>query len=178
MMFECSITAPRDKQRKITLKKEPILQEIDRLSYKLSDSAIEDARKDKVATDTEDELDGAIINSFLEGREAVLRKRLTFCLIEEECVEIDNTNAMNSDFVFQFQLSKEFNDREMRTAVQLMHQYLVKGTLVDWYMHTGVDTGTLGIEVRDLENTIIGIFRRPYTVCSPRIAYMNSYKIR
>ena len=133
-----------------------------------------DARKDKVATDTEDELDGAIINSFLEGREAVLRKRLTFCLIEEECVEIDNTNAMNSDFVFQFQLSKEFNDREMRTAVQLMHQYLVKGTLVDDDQIVVISTH----QVRDLENTIIGIFRRPSTVCSPRIAYMNSYKIR
>lgn len=167
---------PREKERKITLHKAEILQDIDTLSYKLSETT---GSGDNVASDAEDSLDSAIISQMMQARDSQLRKKLAFCLKEEEVIEVDNTATIEEDFVYELLLPLSFADSSLKVAVQLMHNYIVRGTLLDWYTQIGTQYGApLVTEVNSLESQIVDIFRVPGFVKHPSMPYMKSYKIR
>lgn len=172
MMIGHVMKEPREKERRITLRSENITTDIDRLTYKLADTAVEGVAKDSISSDSEDNLDGAIISRLLNERAAVLRKRLTFCLKPETIVEIDDDNESSDEFVFDFILPGKFNDAELRNAVTMMHEYLVRGTLMDWYNKLGVAFGqSMVYEVAELESKVVDIFRKPGFVKHPTMFY-------
>lgn len=172
MMLGHVMKEPREKERRIVLRSENITKAINRLTYKLADTAIEGLAKDSVSSDSEDNLDGAIISELLSARVAVLRKRLTFCLKEETIIEIDNDNISQAEYVFDFILPGKFKDNELRNAGMLMHEYLVRGTLMDWYNKIGVAFGqSMVYEVTELESKVVDIFRKPGFVKHPTMFY-------
>ena len=170
---------PRLKQRKITLHKNLLLHDIDVMSYKLAETSLQGEARDHVASASEDGRDGAVIGQLLEAREAALRKKLTFCLRETEIIEIDNVTELEGTFVYDLNLPASFKDIELHTAVKLMHDYLVKGVLMDWYTHIGTNFGsTLAAEVVQLESKVVDIFRKPGFVNHASAVYYESHKIR
>lgn len=170
---------PRFKHRKITLHKNMIFHDIDVQSYKLAETSVEGSTKDKIASDSEDRLDGAVLTQLMEAREAEIRKKLAFCLDPLTLVEIDNTTTLEPDYVFMFRLPVSFNDNELRVAVKLMHEYMVKATLMDWYTHIGTNFGgAYAVEVAQLESRITDIFRKPGFVNHPSVMYVKSYRSR
>ena len=170
---------PRLKQRKITLHKNLLLHDIDVMSYKLAETSLQGEARDNVASDSEDGLDGAVIGQLLEARESALRKKLAFCLKEIEIIEIDNVTELDGTFVYDLILPASFKDIELRTAVKLMHDYLVKSVLLDWYTHIGTNFGsTLAVEVVQIESKVLDIFRKPGFVSHSRTVYYESHKIR
>lgn len=170
---------PKLKQRRIILHKSQILHDIDLFSYKLAETSVEGDAKDNVASDSEDLLDGAIISQLMESRDATIRKKLSFCLREESIPVVDNTTDLEGDFIYDLNLTPSFKDSELKTAVRVMHDYMVKGTLMDWYVQIGTSFGsTLGVEVLQLESRIADIFRKPGFVRHPEMIYHKSYRTR
>lgn len=170
---------PRTKLRKITIHKNLIFREIDRLSFRLADTAAEDVLKDKISTDTEDALDGSILNSLLEQREATIRQKLSFALQDEEITELDNSNTMNGDFVYNVVLPESFPDKQLPMMAKSLNDYLVKGTLLDWYTSIGTSFGAnLIAEVTQLESRVVDIIRKPSFVRHPSVVYFNPHKSR
>lgn len=171
--------ACRVKKRTITLHRNQICKDIDLLSYKLGETALEGAVRDSVASDSADALDGAVISRLLDDRAMTLRKRLAFCIEEEEVETIDNTPDIDSDYEFKFRLPKKFKDSNMAVAMRLMHDYLVRGTLMDWYNKIGTSYGVGMVqEVTELESKILDIFRVPGIVSHPFMVYYPSYRSR
>lgn len=169
---------PRWKKRRIVLHKNQILHDIDVLSYKLAEVAAGESG-DKVASDSEDVLDGSVMAQLLETREASMRKKLTFCLMPVEIIEVNNTPELEPDFKYNVKLPVSFDDNELRPAVRLMHEYLVKATLMDWYTHIGTSFGApLATEVQELESKVVDVFRKPGFVTHPSMVYMKSYRDR
>ncbi len=178
-MIETVRSEPRCKRRKITLHKNNIVHDIDVLSYKLAETSVDEPARDNVASDSETGLDGAVIAKLMDAREASLRKKLGFCLEDEEIIEIDNTEDLEPDYVFELRLPIGFDDKELKTAVRLMHDYLVKGTLLDWYVSIGTNFGApLTGDVLLTESKVVDIFRKPGFVNHPDMIYWPSYKVK
>lgn len=178
-MIEYINKEPRTKQRKITIHKSQVLYDMDAMTYKLSEVAIDGDSGDKFSTDTEDRLDGTIVSQFIESREALLRKRLAFCLVPEEILEVDNMGSLDADYVFNFILPQSFNDGDLRPAMKFMHDYIVRGALADWYTSLGTNYGIAFAQQAETdENMLLDIFRVPGFVRHPGLIAQKSYKIR
>lgn len=170
---------PREKRRRLVLYKNNILHDIDVLSYKLAETSIQGDVKDSVASDSEDALDGSVMGRLMDSREASLRKKLGFCLNEAEIFEVSNSSEPEEQYIYDFHLPVSFKDIELKTAVSLMHDYLVKATLMDWYTHIGTTFGAaLSIDVLQLESKVVDIFRKPGFVSHPEMIYCPSYRTR
>lgn len=180
MEYEHIHREDRLKTRKITIRKATLCKDIDAFSYKLADTVAEGAVRDAIASDSAEGLDSYVIMSLLDGRAAVLYKRLNFCLADEEIEEVsDIDNALSSDYVFTFSLPGRFRDTNLVTASKLMRDYLVKSVLMDWLNKIGTNYGAslLG-EVVDTESKIVDIFRLPGFVHHAHVPYVASHKIR
>lgn len=151
------------KTRRVVLRTSSILKDVDSLTYKLTDTVnIEGINKDSVTSDVEEPLDGFILNQFMDARVACLRKRLSFCLADETIVEVDNDNKACSEYVFDLILHKSFKDHDLKVAASMMHDYVVRGILLDWYTKLGTNIGAnLFSEVTALESKIVDLFREP-----------------
>ncbi len=170
---------PRTKQRKIILKKDNISRDVDSLSYKLADSVAEGDTKDAIASDSNEILDGVIIGRLIDGRVAELYKRLEFCLEDVEIESADDDLDLTPSYEFRLLLPERFKDTNLRSAASMMHDYVVKGVLVDWYNHTGVNYGrNLEDDVVRLESAVVSMFRVPGFVHHYSIPFEASYKIR
>lgn len=171
---------PRHKLRRIRLGREGIFRDIDCLTFKLAETVVaEPEARDKVASDSEDSLDGALITSFMDARAAQLRKRLAFCLECECTVSVDDGSDLEPDYEFRFRLPAAFKDSNLKVAAKKMHDYLVKGSVLDWYTQTGTGYGAALIgEVVELESQIVDIFRVPGFVSHPGLSFIHSYKLR
>lgn len=170
---------PRTKQRKIILKKDNISHDVDALSYKLADTVAEGATKDAIASDSNEILDGVIIGRLIDGRVAELYKRLEFCLEDVEVETADDDLDLTPSYEFRFLLPERFKDTNLRSAASLMHDYVVKGVLVDWYNHTGTNYGArLEDDVIKLESAVVSMFRVPGFVHHYSIPYVQSFKTR
>ena len=149
------------KTKKIVLHVDNILREIDQLSYKLGETVLEGTpSKDAVSTDSDDTLDGDILRNLLDARDAQIRKRLAFCLTECDVEEIHDCDCERHVLVYEVSVPEDARAISMRAALTAMHDYMVKGTLMDWYNRIGTAYGaTLAVEVQQLESRIIDTFR-------------------
>ena len=167
---------PRTKQRRITLYKNDIMEEIDRLSYKLAETSVGGEAGDNISTDSEDSLDAKVLDDLMDVRDSIIRKRLSFCLQQETIYEISNRDEAEHEYIFDVILPESFPDKDLKTAVHLMHSYYVKATLMDWYDKIGTAYGgSMALEVMQLESKIVDIFRRPTFVGHPSIILQTNY---
>lgn len=171
--------APRIKTRRITLKKDNISHDVDALNYKLAETTSEGAVRDNIASDSNEVLDGVVIGRFIDSRVAELYKRLDFCLEDVEVESADNDLDLTPSYEFRFLLPEKFKDTNLRSAASMMHDYVVKGVLIDWYNHIGSNYGArLEVEVARLESAVVSLFRVPGFVHHYSIPYVQSFKTR
>lgn len=145
------------KTRIITIFKDKVLADIDALSSKLADTVVEGVEgKDAVASESDYGLDGYVISSLLDHRDALLRKRLVSILEKEVIETIDNAGENEDTYVYTLILPEDYEDTRLRSAVRLIHDYLVRGTLADWYTKIGTSYGAeLLADAEGIENGIV-----------------------
>lgn len=131
------------KERTVVLKVKDLFFDIDAYSYSLSQMGAEVGRQnDTVATETESEFGRRTLRRCMEQRVALLRQTLKKCLkdTEDQAEKTDVLGTADS-FTFVFQVSKEAQDSVFEPVKDLMHEYVVKGTLKDWYDYLGLTGG-------------------------------------
>lgn len=146
------------------------MRDIDALTYKYSNVAISKADPraiDEVASDREDNLDASILARLVGFRDAEIRKRLLFCLVDSEKEEV--TSAPEDEFVYQLELPSSYKTDALKVLCSKIHEYLVKGGLLDWYTQMGVNTNIsrLDQQVTALESSIVSLIRVPSGVKRP-----------
>lgn len=162
------------KVRTITLYKKAIHYDIDALTYKLTEATmqgVDQKAKSAVASDYKDTFDASVLGRLTDYRDATLRRRMQFCIAQdEEITSFDNRpkNA-ESSYVFKLKLPIGFKDAGLETLGTKMHEYMVKGGLLDWYIQTGVSVNIAPLkeQVSELEDSIINMIRVPSTMKKP-----------
>lgn len=160
------------KERTITLYKKAIHFDIDALTYKLTEATmhgIDQKARSAVASDREDSFDSEVLGRLTDYRDATLRRRMQFCIKEVEVLEFDNKPKKVDSYKYVLVLPEGFKDSNLQNLGTKMHEYLVKGALLDWYIQTGVNVNSKPLEeqVSELEDSIINMIRVPSTLRKP-----------
>ena len=160
------MTVYETKERKITLLKEGILYDIDALTFKLTEATmqgVDPKSKSAVASDRGDDLDSSILNRLADYRDATIRQRLQFCLKAVEITEYTNKPSEETDYVYDLVLPVAFKDASLQMVGTKIHEYIVKGALLDWYTQMGVATNlnALTNQVAEIEGSIVNMLRVP-----------------
>lgn len=148
------------KERRITLHKKPMSDEIDAHTSKFVEGGdSQSVRQDNaISSDTDETLDGTIIEQMMQYRDAKLRMKLEAFMQEETVEEVDNLIALESTFVYNLSLPEEFKDANLRPLGMLMHKYIVWGCLFDWYAQLGLSQAkTYGSQLEEIEDEIMSI---------------------
>lgn len=157
------------KTRRIILHKDQVLYDIEGLAYKLTEAtALEGKAKNTLAADHNETLDGRLLARMMDLRDALLRKRLRFALAPmEQSVACDNP-ATAEEFVYDLSLNDQFDDNMLEVVKTYMHDYIVRGALLDWYKRLGLQTGAVDVvEVAELEESIVSTLRTPSYIRRP-----------
>lgn len=160
------------KERVITLYKKNVHYDIDALTYKLTEATMQGAdqkAKSAVASDKDEVFDASVLARLTDYRDATLRRRLQFCLKEEEITSFDNKPSADDSYIYNLVVPVGFKDVMIKTIGTKMHEYLVKGGLLDWYVQTGTSTNIkpLSDQVAELESEIVGMLRVPNNLKKP-----------
>lgn len=160
------------KIRKVTLYKKAVHYDIDALTYKLTEATmqgVDQKAKSAVASDREEIFDASVLGRLTDYRDATLRRRLQFCIKDEEVTEFTNKPGEDPAYTYEFVLPIGFKDANLQNLGTKMHEYLVKGALLDWYVQMGVSVNTKPLEaqVSDLELSIVNMVRVPSTLRKP-----------
>lgn len=159
------------KERTISLSKSQVHYDIDALTYQLTESmmqASDPKARNAVASDQNDTYNKSVLTRLTDYRDATLRRKLLFCLKEEEEVEsFSNDLDTDSDYVYTIVVPASF--KGLKSLGMKMHEYLVKGGLLDWYIQSGVtvSTAALADQVNALESEIVCMLRVPSSVKKP-----------
>lgn len=151
------------KTRRIILHKDQVLYDIEALAYKFTEAtALEGKTKNTLAADHNETMDGRLLARMMDVRNAQLRKRLSFTLIPLlQDVACDKPGE-SKEFVFDLRVSDKFDDNQLEVVKTYMHDYLVRGVLLDWYKKLGLQTTAVDAgEVLETEENIVSIMRGP-----------------
>lgn len=151
------------KTRKIILHKDQILYDVEGMAYKFAEAnALEGKAKNTLAADHNETLDGRLLSRMMDVRDARLKKRLRFALAPvNRDVSCDNPGE-EQEYVYSLSLADGFDDNMLDVVKVQMHEYIVRGALLDWYKRLGMQTAAVDpIEVADLEENIVSSLRTP-----------------
>lgn len=162
----------------ITIYKKAVLASIDAQTFKRVDgvfSAESDQMKNALSSDSEENLDKHILHEHMEQRDANIRKRLAFCLVAED-EELSVNNLLEVEvptFVYNLSVPDTFDKQRLQILAKKMHNYIVQGTLLDWYATQNMKGNVSAGELEDLEAEIVGMLRssfvkRPLQPFGPR----------
>jgi hypothetical protein len=100
----------------------------------------------------------------MEKRDADIRKRLTFCLLsDDEDLTADNLLEVDvPTFVYNLSVPDSFDKQRLQGLAKRMHNYIVQGTLHDWYATQNMKGNVTAEELEDLENDIVYMLRSSY----------------
>lgn len=162
----------------ITIYKKAVLASIDAQTFKRVDgvlSAESDQMKNALSSDSEEILDKHILHEHMEQRDANIRKRLAFCLVaEDEDLSVNNLLEVEGPtFVYNLSVPDTFDKQRLQILAKKMHNYIVQGTLLDWYATQNMKGNVSAGELEDLEAEIVGMLRssfvkRPLQPFGPR----------
>lgn len=96
-----------------------------------------------VSSDTSEDNDGFIITVYRDRRDAQLRRALRYCLVEEEIYDgmvIDSFGDSGKWYIYKLSLPADakYTVSDLTAASNLMEDYIVRGTLYDWYLNVGM----------------------------------------
>lgn len=152
------------KDRTLTIRKQELLADINALTYKFSSRVIQGAAaQDLVASDTKDNLDGTILNRFMDYRDSRIRKKMKFALAVQDVDMANDTMQMAEDYVYHLTLNDLFPDSTLKAVANLIHRYIVWGTLFDWYLNLGLmeQAQYYKAEADELEKEVVRNLRVP-----------------
>lgn len=151
------------KTRTIMLHKDEILYDIEGLAYKFAESnALEGKAKNALAADHEEILDGRLLSRMIKSRYVHLIDFLSFALAPVSQEKSCNGLSEESVFTITLSLSDKFNDNMLDVVQTKMHEYIVRGVLLDWYKRLGIQTAAVdGGELLELEESIVSVLRTP-----------------
>ena len=162
----------------ITLYKTLVLASIDAQTFKRVDgvlSAESDQMKNALSSDSDENLDKYILHEHMEKRDANLRRRLTFCLVSESGV-LAASNILKVDeptFDYDLMVPDTFDQQRLQSLARKMHDYMVQGSLYDWYATQNMKGNVSATELEDMESEIVSMLRpscvkRPLQPFGPR----------
>ena len=120
------------KTRTITLKKKDIFHDIDVLSLSLSKFSDDVKKADTIATDTSTANGTRNFTRLADKRVGDLRTILKSFLTPVTKTE-GNDLLVSGDYVISIYITDELPDSVIDSIIPLMHDYVVKGALADWY---------------------------------------------
>lgn len=148
----------------ITIYKKAVLASIDAQTFKRVDgvlSAESDQMKNALSSDSEENLDMHILHEHMEKRDANLRRRLAFCLVPDD-EELKVSNLLEVDtptFVYNLSVPDTFDKQRLQSLAKKMHNYMVQGSLYDWYATQNMKGNVSATELEDLESKIVSMLR-------------------
>jgi hypothetical protein len=162
----------------ITIYKKAVLASIDAQTFKRVDgvlSAESDQMKNALSSDSEENLDKHILHEHMENRDANLRRRLTFCLVpDNENLSVSNLLEVDKPtFIYNLTVPDTFDKQRLQSLAKKMHNYMVQGSLYDWYATQNMKGNVSATELEDLESEIVSMLRpssvkRPLQPFGPR----------
>lgn len=166
------------KTKRIILHKDQLLYDIEAIAFKTADAlGLEGKQKNVVSANHEKTLDGRILARYMDLRDARLRRRLRFCLAcLTQDVACDNPSE-RKEYIYDLNLSSQFDDNMLEVVKTDMHDYVVKGTLYDWYRHLGSQSAISDAELREIEEGIVSVLRTPSYLKAPLQPFGPAKKI-
>jgi hypothetical protein len=157
------------KTRKITLHKDEVLYDIEGLAYKFTEgTALEGKAKNAVSADHNETLDDRLLRRMMDTRDARIRKRLTFALAPISQEESNNIPETSDSFVYNLSFNDKFDDNMLNVLKEDMHEYIVKGVLLDWFKRLGIQTIAVdALEVQEHEEAVVALVRTPSYMKAP-----------
>lgn len=166
------------KSAKINIYKNLVLAEIDAQTFKRVDGVLAaeaDQIKNAVSSDSEEALDMNLLHRYMETRDAVLRNRLAFCLVDDD-EDLTVTNELEKDvesFDYSLKVPDTMNKPRLASLAKKMHNYIVQGALVDWYAMQNMKGNVGTAELEEMETEIVCMLRssfvkRPLQPFGPR----------
>lgn len=148
----------------IRLSKAILDNDIDQRTYKRVEASLQNASetsKDAVASDTQEDHDASIITRYRDHRDAKIRKRLIRFLVTEVPSHefVNRPKSPFPDYLYVFRVKDDFRTEIMEAIKDDLHEYIVRGTLHDWYKHAGIPAVDTDQELEEMENDILNTLR-------------------
>jgi hypothetical protein len=117
-----------------------------------------------LSSDSKEELDGSLINRYIAGRVAKLRRKLAFALKPGNATMTATPAASVPERInFDLLVPDKFTYEQLSAMSELMHEYVVKGAILDWYQFTGIAPTVSKEELELLESAIVSTLRVGFT---------------
>lgn len=151
----------------ITIYKKAVLADIDAQTFKRVDGVLageSDQVKNALSSDSTEHLDEHILHGHMENRDADIRKRLAFCL-DFYGEDLSVSNLLEIDVpTFEYKLSvpEIFDKQRLKILARKIHNYIVQGTLHDWYATQNMKGNVSAAELEDMESEIICMLRSSF----------------
>lgn len=148
----------------ILLSKTMLDNDIDQRTYKRMEASLQslnETGKDAASSDTEEDQDAEIISRYRDFRDAKIRKRLVRYLVTEVPSHVF-TNRPKSpvpDYIYVFRVADDFRTEIMESIKDLLHEYIIRGTLYDWYRYAGLPATDTEQTLEALEDEILNDLR-------------------
>ena len=148
----------------IRLSKTILDNDIDNRTFKRMEASLQggnEVSRDAAASDTEEDHDAAIVTRYRDYRDAKIRKRLVRFLITE-VPSHDFSNRPKSPFpeyVYVFRVKDDFRTELMEAIKDMLHEYIVRGTIYDWYKHAGLQPTDTEQSLEEMEDDILNDLR-------------------
>ena len=147
----------------ILLYKKEIFYDINTITYKRVDASMQDENlktKNAIQSDETETLDGSILKRLTQRRDARIRKRLMSCLSSKPAKGASNIPIEDDAFEYNLNLTSDFTEDKQTVLVSLMHDYIVRGSIYDWYYQCGMTNTPDSPELDDLESDIVDIIKQ------------------
>lgn len=147
----------------IRLYRKEIFYDMDSRSYKRVDASMQDRdprSKNAVQSDVTETLDGSIMKRLADSRDAELRKKMLWCLRGDDVTEVDNIPVEDDQYVYRIEVPADFSSDRLKVLRTKMHDYIVRGGLLEWYYECGLSDGSLSAEIDMLLSDINSLLRK------------------
>lgn len=141
----------------IELIKQRILDDVDAMTYKRVESTMAgqpDRVQNSLSSDSHEDLDKGLLHRFMQTRDAHLRRKLAFCLVKEQTEDIKASNKLKTDepsFIYVISVPEGFDSNAADVLADLMHRYIVDGSIYDWYAYQDLDCFISADQLKDME---------------------------
>lgn len=166
------------KTAKITIYKAAVLASIDAQTFKRVDGVLStesDQIKNALSSDSAENLDKYILHEHMEQRDATIRKRLSYCLVvDEDTLSVNNLLDVETEkFEYNLSVPDTANKQKLQIMAKKIHNYIVQGSLFDWYATQNMKGNVSESALAALEDEIAGMLRtsfvkRPIQPFGPR----------
>lgn len=152
----------------IELIKQRILDDIDAMTYKRMESTMAgqpESVQNSLSSDSHEDLDKGLLHRYMQTRDSYLRRKLAFCLVKEQTEEIKATNRLKTDepsFTYVITVPEGFDGNAADVLADLMHRYIVDGSIFDWYAYQHLECFITAAQLKDMENEVSRQLRKSY----------------